>query len=150
LPLALPEAVIALHRGPDTQTALRRFCANVGFVTSGALILTALTPLGNFYLTTLIGLSPDLAQLAIPGILLGVAIPLIMSIQSYWRGLLMSRKATNAVYVAMMINLITLAIVLVIGVFVKAPGVQLAVVALTLSLVTEGAYLAWQVNKNEL
>ena len=145
LPMALPEAVIALQHGPATQASLRRFCLNVGFVTSGALLLLGLTPLGNVYLTTLIGLKPDLAQLALPGILLGVAIPFIMAVQSFWRGLLMSRQATHAVYIAMVINLLTLVLVLVFGVVINAPGVQLAIIALTLSLITEGAYLAWQV-----
>jgi hypothetical protein len=147
LPMALPEAVIALQRGHDTQTALRRFCINVGLVTSGALLILAVTPLGHFYLTNLIGLKTDLAELALPGVLLGIAIPFIMAIQSFWRGLLMGRKSTTAVYIAMMINLLTLALALIGGVMFRAPGVQLAIVALTLSLITEGAFLAWQVNR---
>jgi hypothetical protein len=147
LPMALPEAVIALQRGLDTQAALRRFCLSVGLITSGALLLLALTPLSHFYLSTLIGLKLDLTALALPGILLGITIPFIMAIQSYWRGLLMGRKATKAVYLAMLINLLTLALVLTLGVLVKAPGVQLAIVALTLSLITESLYLAWCVNR---
>lgn len=147
LPMALPEAVIALQHNAATQAALRRFCINVGLVTTGALLVLAVTPLCRFYLSSLIGLTDDLTALAVPGIVLGVAIPLIMGVQSYWRGLLMWHKATSPVYVAMMINLGALAAALVAGVLVNMPGVQLAVVALTVSLVAEGAYLAWSVKR---
>lgn len=147
LPMALPEAVIALQRGPRNLPALRRFCLNVGWVTSGLLLVIAVTPLGRLYLTSLIGLTENLAVLAAPGILLGGAIPLIMAIQSYWRGVLMGYKATHPVYVAMMVNLLTLALALAAGVLFHAPGVQLAILALTLSLITEGVFLAWCVRQ---
>jgi hypothetical protein len=147
LPMALPEAVIALQHNSVTQAALRRFCINVGLVTTGALLALAVTPLGRFYLSTLIGLTNNLTILALPGVLLGVAIPVIMAVQSYWRGMLMWHKVTNPVYVAMMINLGTLAVVLVVGVMTNAPGVQLAVIALTVSLIAEGAYLYWSVRR---
>jgi hypothetical protein len=145
--LALPEAVIALYAGSATLAPLRRFCVAVGLVTGGLLLLISVTPLGELYLTTLIGLTPGLAALALPGVLLGVGIPFVSCVQSYWRGVLMSQRATRAVYVAMMINLITLAIALVLGVWFRWPGVQLAIVALTLSLLTEGVYLYWRVNE---
>jgi hypothetical protein len=147
LPMALPEAVIALQHNATTQAALRKFCINVGLVTTVALLILAITPLGRFYLATLIGLTDNLTALAIPGILLGVAIPFIMGVQSYWRGMLMWRKATNPVYVAMLINLGALAVALVLGVIANIPGVQLAVVALTISLIAEGGYLAWSVQR---
>lgn len=147
LPMALPEAVIALSRDGSSLAPLRRFCVVVGVGTSAALLVVAVTSIGQFYMTALIGVADNLAALALPGVLLGVAIPFIMSIQSYWRGVLMSRKSTGPVYVAMMVNLVTLAIVLAVGALANLPGVQLAVVALTSSLVTEGAILAWRVSK---
>jgi len=144
--LALPEAVIALQRGPETLAPLRRFCITIGLVTSGLLLLIGLTPLGALYLNTLIGLAPGLTALALPGVLLGVGIPFVGCIQSYWRGVLMGQRATRAVYLAMMINLLTLAAALALGVWLRWPGVQLAIVALTLSLLTEGVYLYWWVS----
>ena len=144
--LALPEAVIALQRGPETLAPLRRFCITTGLVTSGSLLLIGLTPLGALYLNTLIGLAPGLTALALPGVLLGVGIPFVSCIQSYWRGVLMGQRATRAVYLAMMINLLTLAAALALGVWLRWPGVQLAIVALTLSLLTEGVYLYWWVS----
>lgn len=150
LPMALPEAVIALQHNPDTQAALRRFCLYVGLVTTGALLIVAITPLGRFYLSALIGLAPNLTELALPGVMLGVAIPLIMAVQSYWRGMLMWHKATNPVYVAMLINLAALAAALIVGVIASVPGVPLAVAALTISLIAEGAYLFWSVQRQAI
>ena len=144
---ALPEAVIALQLGPGTLRPLRRFCYNVGWVTSGLLLLMGMTPLAALYMSGIIGISPDLTALALPGVLLGVALPFISSVQSYLRGVLMGQHETNAVYQAMMINLITLAVGLAVGVRQAWPGVPLAVGALTVSLVTEGAFLAWRVGR---
>lgn len=141
---ALPEVVIALQKLPSALAPLRRFCVATGLVTSGLLLIVALTPLGPLYFSQVIHISPELTLLALPGLLLGLAIPFINAVQSYWRGLLMGTHATSHVYIAMMINLVTLALVLGFGVLGHWPGVQLAMIALTLSLVTEGAYLGWR------
>jgi len=144
---ALPEAVIALERGPDTLPPLRRFCYNVGWVTSGALLIIGLTPLAALYMNGVIGIAPHLTAIALPGVLLGAAMPFISSMQSYQRGVLMGKRATNAVYQAMMINLLSLAAALAAGVWLKTPGVPLAIIALTLSLVIESAFLGWRAHR---
>jgi progressive ankylosis protein len=143
---ALPEAVIALQKTPGAFAPLRRFCITAGLVASALVLVLGLTPLGAFYFNEIIHIAPLLTALALPGVLLGVAVPFISAIQSYWRGVLMGAYATAHVYMAMMINLVTLAAVLTFGVWQHWPGVQLGMIALTLSLVTESAYLAWRVN----
>ncbi len=145
---ALPEAVIALQKLPGALAPLRRFCVGVGLATSGLLLVVGLTPLGGFYFSQVIHISPDLTALALPGLLIGLTIPFINAVQSYLRGVLMGTHSTSHVYIAMMINLVTLAAVLAFGVLEHWSGVQLAMIALTLSLVTEGAYLGWRVTQS--
>jgi progressive ankylosis protein len=144
---ALPEAVIALQKEPGAFGPLRRFCITVGLVSSGLVIVIALTPLGAFYFNEVIHITPDLTILALPGVLLGFATPFISAVQSYLRGVLMGAYATSHVYIAMMINLLTLGLVLALGVWQHWPGVQLGMIALTLSLITEGSYLGWRVSQ---
>lgn len=144
---ALPEVVIALNRSSLAAQALRRFCLGVGLVTTGLLTLLAATPGARFYLGTLIGISDELIAIALPGIWLAVAIPLINSTQSYLRGTLMGWRATAAIYLAMVIHLLTLGGTLAVGAWQGIPGVPLATAALTLALTTEGLFLGWQVRR---
>jgi hypothetical protein len=94
-----------------------------------------------------IGISPQLVTLALPGAWLGVALPLIGSVQSYLRGVLMGRRVTAPTYRAMLINLLVLAATLAVGVWQGWPGVPLASGALTVSQIVETAFLAWSVNR---
>ncbi len=144
---ALPEAVIALQRGSQTDESLRRFCYNVGWVTSGLLLLISITPLAAWYMGAVIGISPQLVTLALPGAWFGVALPLIGSVQSYLRGVLMGRRATAPTYQAMLINLLVLAAALAVGVWQGWPGVPLASGALTVSQIVETAFLVWSVSR---
>ncbi len=144
---ALPEAVIALQSGPETVGPLRRFCYSVGMVTSGLLLFICLTPIAAWYLGTVIGISPELVALGLPGAWFGMALPFIGSAQSYLRGVLMGRRATGPTYQAMLINLLTLAAVLVVGVWQGWPGVPLASGALTVSQIAETLFLIWSIQR---
>lgn len=143
---ALPEAVIALPSRPGSVAALRRFCYNVGWVTTALLGVMAATPLAGLYFHSVIGISSELTALALPGIWLGLTLPAVGSVQSYLRGSLMSRHSTNPLYQAMLINLLTMGIVLAVGVRQGWPGVPLASGALGVAQLAEGALLMWSVN----
>lgn len=143
---ALPEAVIALQSRPGSVAALRRFCYNVGWVTTALLAVMVVTPLAGLYFHSVIGISSELTALAVPGIWLGLTLPAVGSVQSYLRGSLMSRHSTNPLYQAMLINLLTMGIVLAVGVRQGWPGVPLASGALGVAQLAEGALLMWSVN----
>ncbi|MBI3762695.1 MAG: hypothetical protein HY260_12670 [Chloroflexi bacterium] len=138
---ALPEAVIALLGGKDTVRPVRRFGLMVGLISSGLLAILAFTPLANFYLTRLIGITPDLARIVAPGVQLSLLIPWLMAVQGWQRGRLMNRKVTAPITVAMGLNLATMAGVLALGVALRFPGVPLAGIALTAAMGVESLVL---------
>ncbi|MGH2523973.1 MAG: hypothetical protein ACRDH2_15815, partial [Anaerolineales bacterium] len=147
--LALPEVIIALLDGRGDARALRQFSVRIGLACAGVLALFSFTPLAHFYFRTLIGVNETLATLAMSGAQLGIFLPLIVGWQSWFRGVLTSKRATLPVTIAMAVNLATMAMALVFGVLLRAPGVPLAVVALTLSIGAETAVLWWAARRKE-
>jgi hypothetical protein len=135
--LALPEVIIALIDENGSRAALRQFCLRLGLVCTGVLAVISFTPLAHFYFRTLIGVSEELASLAVVGGQVGLLLPLVIAWQSWFRGQLTAQRATSALTVAMVANLITMAALLVGGVLLRTPGVVLAAVALTVATAME-------------
>ena len=144
--LALPEVIIALIDENGSRQALRRFCLRVGLAGLVVLALLSFTPLAHFYFRTLIGVSEELASLAVQGARVAVTLPLLMAVQSWFRGVLTARRATPALTLAMVANLATMALTLFLGVTLRAPGVALAGLALVLSTTVETTTL-WLANR---
>lgn len=135
--LALPEVVIALIDEPGSAQALRQFCMRIGLICAGVLALLSFTSLAHFYFRGLIGVRETLAGLAMIGAQFGVLLPLIIGWQSWLRGMLTARRATLPLTAAMAINLAIMTVVLALGVRLRTPGVELAALALTLSIGAE-------------
>jgi hypothetical protein len=138
---ALPEAVIALLSERRLHGPVRAFCWKVGAFSSAALALVALTPLLDLYLRYVAGLPERLSRFVVPGIFIGVIIPFVNSVHSWFRGLLMAVRSTNEIYWGMGLNLIVTALLIVACVLLRAPGVEAGMLALTLSLIVEIFYL---------
>lgn len=142
--LALPEVVIALLNEQGAPRLVRRFCLTIGVCSSALMTLLAFTPLAAFYLTRLIGLSPELARVAVPGVRFSILVPWLMAVQGWQRGRLMNLKVTEPITAAMGANLVTFAGALVLGAALRLPGVPLAGAALTLAMGVESSLLAWR------
>jgi hypothetical protein len=138
---ALPEAVIALAAEPRLKEQVRAFCRKVGVASSVAMALLVATPLFRLYLGYVAGLPDRLSRFVIPGTVLALAVPLINSIHSWYRGLLMSARLTRIIYEGMGLNLALTAVLVICGVLFHTPGAETAVFALTLALVVEILFL---------
>jgi hypothetical protein len=139
--MALQEVVIALTDGPETSGPVRRFSLNIATGAVLVLALIAFTPLADFYLLEVAGVSPELAGFVVPGLRAALLIPGLTALQSWLRALLMKGEATSSIYQAMGLNLTVTAGTLALGVALGAPGVQVAAVALTLAMLVELAFL---------
>jgi hypothetical protein len=139
--MATQEVVIALLYGPETFAPVRRFVLNVA--AGGVLLLglIAFTPLGNVYLRKFAGVSVELASFVRPGLRAALLIPGLTALQSWLRALLMKGESTSSIYQAMGINLVVTAMALFGGVAVKAPGIEMAAVALTVAMLVELFFL---------
>lgn len=142
--LSLPEVIIALldRTGAASRAALRAFSLRAGLACTGILAVLGFTPLARIYFQNVIGVSEELATLASAGIQAGVVLPLILGWWSWYRGDLTAQHATPAIMLAMGANLATMAVSLAAGVAVRAPGVPMAAVALTLATAAEAGLLA--------
>lgn len=139
---ALPEAVIALFRGPESITKLRSFCMGVGIASSGSLVLLWLTRADLLFFKVALGASERAASIAHFAVGLCVAIPVVGALQSYARGMLTVHHNTMPRLAAVCAGMAVLFAALGLGLRLAWPGVALAAFAMTTALVAEWAVLA--------
>jgi hypothetical protein len=142
--LAMPEVAIALLGEGGAWEAVRRFSYMVGVAAAAVFTLMAFTPLAGLYLTGVIGLAPDLAAIAVPGIQVALLVPFLISLQGWLRGRLMHLRITPPITLAMISNLVTLGLALTAGVALGLPAVPMAAGSLTVAMIVEAGLLAWQ------
>ena len=141
----IQETTIALAEGSSSLRRVRRFGLTVGLGAAGLLSLVALTPLADFYFGQMIGLPAALRAFADPAIRIMVAYPLLIAVEMMLRGVLIARKHTPAVRLAMAANIGTLvAAILAGGMLHWGTGVVVAALAVNLAMCSEIAVLAWQ------
>jgi progressive ankylosis protein len=138
---ALPEAVIALVSESRLVHPLRTFCWRVGWGSSLAMVALACTPVLRLYLRYLAGLPEHLSRFLVPGLLLGIVVPFINSVHSWFRGLLMAARSTTEIYLGMGLNLVVTALVMLLAVLLRAPGVPAGVIAVTVAFLVEIEFL---------
>jgi hypothetical protein len=140
--LASQEVIIALVGGPETMGPLRRFSLNVVVGSVLVLALIAFTPLADFYLREVAGVSSELAGFVLPGLRVSLLLPGLTALQSWLRALLIKGESTTSIYQAMALNLVITALALKLGVILRAPGVQMGAIALTIAMLIESLFLA--------
>ena len=146
--MAWQEVVIALSKGPSELRALRRFTLGMGLLISGAMCLLAFTPLIDFYIGTLLEIPPSIRDLVIVGTQLGILLPLLTTLQSYQRAVLMRANSTSPIYQGMAMSFIATAALMLGGVALDLPGIPLASLSLTIGLLLELGFLQWAVWRN--
>ncbi|HEX9595878.1 MAG TPA: hypothetical protein VF982_03280 [Anaerolineales bacterium] len=148
--MALPEVTIAVSEEKDSFVAIRRFSLAVGLTFCLLLALVSFTPLSEVYFRDLIGTSGELASIARNGARFALLMPLAMSFVTVSRGMLIARHTTRPQALAMLLELATLVLALVIGVGLQLPGIPVAAIGLSAALLIEAAYLWLVLNKISL
>jgi hypothetical protein len=140
--LSLQEVVVALLNGPAAMKTLRRFAVMVGVGSLALLLIIAFTPLATWWQQQIAGLSEDLTAFAVAALRLAVLLPVLAVVVNMLRGIVVTGKATTVIARATVLNLFALGSVLMIGARLGfLPGASLAAVALTVSQLTESAWL---------
>jgi progressive ankylosis protein len=142
--MALPEVIIALSEGEATFRPLRHFTRNLVIANTLLILLFVFTPLVNFYLLTVQDTTPPVAELARRGLHLFFLLPAVYILISWVRGLLISNRTTRLVNAGMAVNLVLTGLVLLLGIWLRWPGIETAAVALTAAAAVEFAFLWWQ------
>jgi hypothetical protein len=140
---ALPETVIALHRDDHTKAELGRFCRNVGLACSGAILLMYFTGGAQFLFERVLDSKPSVASVAAFALLSSVLVPAVNAHASFLRGLLTYHHLTRARLWAIVASITALIVALVIGVAIRANGILMIGVAMTIQIVAELVVLRW-------
>jgi hypothetical protein len=148
--LSLQEVVVALLDGPAAMKTLRRFASLVGVGSLALLLIIAYTPLAPWWQQQIAGLSEDLTVFAVAALRLAVLLPVLAVVVNMLRGIVVTGQATSIIAQATVLNLLALGSVLLIGARRGLlPGASLAAVALTVSQMTESAWL-WHGARSKL
>lgn len=145
--LALPEAVIALTKGPDSYRPVRLFTRNLALALTVLMAIFIFSPAARFYLFAVQDMTPTVGELAQNGLVYFLLFPALATISFWLRGLLISKKSTKDVNVGMAINMAVTAVVLAGGLWQRLPGLPTAGVALNLAAFVEILYLAWRTQR---
>ncbi|MHC5003405.1 MAG: hypothetical protein ACYTJ0_09805, partial [Planctomycetota bacterium] len=95
--IALNEVVVSLWDRPGAPVVLWRFAVGLGAVMIATLLLLVATPLARVWFGTICGLAEPLTDLATAALWLGLLLPGLSSIQSYFQGLLVHEQRTRAI-----------------------------------------------------
>jgi hypothetical protein len=141
--IALQEIVIArLDDEGRTKGRLAIFSLRIGVIATIGLAVVVLTPLARLWYRAVSGLSPELSAFAVlPGCLL-VLLPLLESVLSYQRGVMVKTRRTGPVGIAVGAQLGVTIVAFAAGLaFARVPGALLVGPALTLGYFAGNAAL---------
>lgn len=142
--IAYNEVIVALLDTPGSSPNLRRFAGILAAVTSGALLLVAATPLAGWWFGWVSGLDPALAELARRAVWLGIPLPALSVLQSWFQGAILHGRKTNGITASVVLYLFTSAVALAGGVVLHTiTGLYVGLAAMTLSVFTQTLCLWW-------
>ena len=143
--IAFNEVVVAMLDRPGMVRALRLFTWLLSGFTSVVFLLFAATPLGSWWFLKLAALPVGLAELARSGLWLGVLLPALSVLQSWFQGNILYSRETRAISESLAVFLITVVGLLALGVaWNRVPGIYIAMGAYGMANITQTAWLAWR------
>jgi hypothetical protein len=134
---ALPETVIALYKDDQTRVELGRFCARVGLACAAAIVVMYVSGGAHYLFGEVLDSKPEVAARATFALLVSVLVPMINARASFIRGLLTAHHRTGSRLVAILAAVSALLLALVAGVILRADGLVVIGVAMSLQVAAE-------------
>lgn len=142
---SLQQLTTALAVDEVAYRRVRVFALSLSGIFTVVLAVVAFTPLYGLVMGGVYNLSPELQVLARPALQLMSVYPLLFGAQSLLRGVLILAGNTSVVRSAMTVNVLTLAAMVLCGVwFFSLNGVMVAAIAVLAGTVAELVWLYWQ------
>jgi hypothetical protein len=139
------EVVVALLNRPYSSPNLRRFTAVLSGLTTGALLIVAVTPVAAFWFKAVSGLAPHLVALARTSLWFALPLPALSVLQSWYQGVILHSRRTRSITEAVVIYLMITTAVLWIGVAWGAiTGIYVGLVALSAGEFLRSGWLVWR------
>ena len=143
--VAFSEVVIAMLPKQGAFPALRQYTLGLMAVMSFGMLLVTATPLGTLWLGRITGLSGELLALARAGAWFALALPGLSAVQSWFQGIVMHNKRTNAITEAVLLYLVVTASILFAGAaWGQVRGIYVALIAMTAGETVRTGWLAWR------
>lgn len=140
--VAYNEVVVALLEEPLSTQRLRRFTIYLTCATTLVIMLVALTPLSRLWFQVISGLEPDLAEMAVIGLAIGIPTAGLSVLQSWFQGLLLHGSRTRAITEAVVLFLVSCSALLWIGVtWGEYTGLFWAMASFTAAMVLQTLWL---------
>lgn len=146
--VAYSEVVIAMIGRQGAYATMRRFAIGLISIMTVGILLIAATPLGSIWFGKITGLSDELLTLARTGLWLALLLPGLSALQSWFQGIVMHHKRTNAITEAVILYLIVTVSILFAGVaWGQVRGIYVALFAMSLGEIVRTGWLAWRSRK---
>lgn len=146
--VAYSEVVIAMIGRKGAYAAMRRFAIGLISIMTVGILLIAATPLGSIWFGQITGLSDELLSLARTGLWLALLLPGLSALQSWFQGIVMHHKRTNAITEAVILYLIVTLSILFAGVlWGQVRGIYVALFAMSVGEIVRTGWLAWRSRK---
>ena len=140
--IAYNEVVVALMDQPRSYTNLRRFTNWLALLTFLALLVVAATPISTWWFVSVSALPPELAELARISLWLALPLPVMSVLQSWYQGSLLHGRRTRGVTEAVVVYLVSIAILLAAGVaWGQVAGLYIGVAAMSISMTLQTVWL---------
>lgn len=140
--MAYTEVVISLLGEKDSVPALRRFTFGLAAAVTAVLLLMVSTPLAHLWFLHVAGLSQPLAELAESALWLGLLLPGVRVVQSWFQGAIMFGERTRAIMESVLLFLTTAVTILFLGaLWGGAAGIYVGMTAFVTSFLVQSAWL---------
>ncbi|MDR7511655.1 MAG: hypothetical protein QN147_06500 [Armatimonadota bacterium] len=135
--MSFQEVTVAVIHGRDAYRRVRRFIAAVGLILITLTALATWSPLLRAYLVTVVDLPGALLDPVIAGMRIMLPLPLLMALRNLFRGVLIRRRFTVPIQLAMGANAVVLFGALAVGVRAQWTGIVVAGTASVAAQVAE-------------
>jgi len=135
--MAFQEVVISMNQSEQHHTILRGFTIRLGLGLSIFMVLFAFSPLITFYNNVILDVPENLRDLVLLGTQSAIALPLLTTLQSYIRALLMLTERTAVIYQAMIVGFIVTTVVVWSSISFGIHGILAASIGLTIGQIIE-------------
>ncbi len=140
--VAFNEVVVALLDESLSTKSLRRFAGILSTATTAALLLIAATPLSIFWLRDISALSPSLTEIARTGLWIGILLPALNTLQSWYQGALLNSGKTRGISEAVVVFLVVTGLLLWGGVaWGKTTGLYVGLAAFSVGMLLQTFWL---------
>ena len=139
---AFTEAVVILLEQPRAVTVLHNFTMRMATVFIGLLLLMNVTPLAKLWFENIAALSPEMAPTASWSLWVGLLLPGLAFIQSWYTGMLVNVRQTRGITESVAVSLIVHGGILYVGVlWGEVPGIYVGIVGLVAGHIARTTWL---------